>query len=1060
MKRKRMTWKVIFCLGIFISALLLGNALHAQESTLKVSGRVVNAATNEPVVNATVTVKGTKSSTITDANGNFTINAAKGSTLVITSVGHVLKEIKVTGSSAIDVRLEEEYRKMDEVVVVGYGQMKKTDLSSSQVSVSAADIQKTVNTSLDQALQGRAANVYVTQSSSQPGAASSVIIRGFNSMTQSSQPLYVIDGVQFKPSEVSDDPYNHPSGFSNLLSNLNPEDIETINILEGPAATAIFGATGANGVVMITTKKGKEGQTKVSLSTLFTLQDKPKHIPVMNLPQYATFRNQLAAAGGTASEVDFSDPSVLGPGTDWQDALYRRTLLQKHGISLSGGTDKSHFYLSGEYFNQEGIAPGSGFTRYSTRLNLDNQARNWLKIGINMSASQTQEKVNTTNAGIIQLALQQNPGVPVKNPDGSWGGPATTQFQYTNPIMIANIYNDYNKSSALIGNAYANINLVKGLVWYNEVNTSLQYYNYYSFHPGYTAGGYIVPQSSASSSRSASNNYWWGINTRLQYDTRIGRHAITAMAGHEAQLYQGESLNAGRINFLTNINQELSGGDASSISNVSNGSGKYNGAQESYFGRVNYIYNEKYILLGTLRADGSSSFGEKKRWGYFPAAALAWRISKEGFMQNIHAINDLKLRVEYGWSGNKGLTGAGIYSVLQSVPTGWGSGFLLSNFNNPFLQWETDKTTNIGFDLHMFNNRLEVIADAYIKNISKLLALIPGPFTYGGDIAYSPGYLQWASSNSAEMRNKGIGVTINSVNIDNKILTWKTGFNISVDRNKITQLPNPINPLWAGTGIQFLTQEGSTASMIMGYIPEGLFKDYNDIKNHAVQTSNGVLTISPTQGTWIGDIKFKDLNNDGIINEKDRTQIGNPWPKFTFGFNNSFSYKEFDLNVFIIGSIGNDIFNYPRYQSEIPGNSGVFGNYLESVSHFAVPSSYNIADSLTTTLTNPGFRIPRIAPGDPNGNNRVSSWFIEDGSFVRIKNVTLSYHVPNKWIARTAIKGLKASVNVQNLATFTKYKGYDPEVGMVRDGNTLIAGLDSGRYPSVRFYSFSLIADF
>ena len=1059
MKKRKLTWRVMFCFGAFFFILMMGNGLLAQNIPQKVTGKVLNATTGEPVINATVTIKGTNTSTVTDAFGSFSISASKGDKLVITSVGHILKEATVTGA-AMDVRLEPEYRNLNEVVVVGYGQMKKTDLSSSQISVTSADISKTVNTSIDQALQGRAANVYVTQSSSQPGAAASVLIRGFNSLTQTNQPLYVIDGVQFKPDGISDDTYGHPTGFSNLLSNLNPDDIESINILEGPAATAIYGSVGANGVVVITTKRGKEGPTKVTFSTLFTIQDKPKHIAVMDLPQYATFRNQMALAGGTASEVDFSDPSVLGKGTDWQNALYRRTLLQKHSIALSGGTAKTHFYMSGEYFNQEGIAPGSGFSRYSTRLNLDNEARNWLKIGINMTASQTKEKVNTTNGGIIQLALQQNPSVPVKNPDGSWGGPSTTQFQYTNPIMIASIYNDYNKSSAVLGGIYANISPIKGLVWYNELNGSLQYFNYYAFHPGYTAGGYIVPQSAATSSRTASNNYWWSFNTRLQYDIKIDRHSISAMIAHEAQKYQGESLSGGRINYITNVNQELSGGDASSISNVSNNSSKYWGSKESFFGRVNYIYNDKYILLGSFRADGSSSFGPDNRWAYFPAVAAAWRISKEDFMQNVTAINDLKLRVEYGWSGNQSFSGGGIYSLLQTVPTGWGSGFLPQNFNNPGLKWETDKTINVGFDLHMFKNRIEVIADAYVKDISDLLAIIPKPFTLGGDISYSPGYLQWASSNSAAMRNKGFGITINTVNIDNKSLTWKTGLNFSIDRNKITKLSNPITPVWGGSSFQVLSEVGQPASMMTGYVAEGLFQSYDDIKNHAIQTSNKVLTISPSQGTWVGDIKFKDMNKDGVIDEKDRVAIGNPWPKFTFGFNNSFSYKEFDLNIFIIGSIGNDVFNLPRYNNEIPGNSGTYGNYYVSVSNFAIPSSYNVADSLTATITNPGYKIPRVAPGDPNGNNRISDWFIEDGSYVRVKNITLNYHVPARWISKTAVKGISISVGVQNLFTITKYKGYDPEIGMIRDGGSVIAGLDAGRYPSTKFYSFGLVADF
>lgn len=1046
--------KLSICLLSLISLLLLATASWGQSR--KITGHV-GAASGKSIVSATIAVKGTSNIVTTDNQGNFTITAAPNETLVITSVGFLQQEIRVGNQATITVSLSEDYVNVEEVVVIGYGTMKKTDLSSSQVSVTSAELQRTINTNLEQALQGRAANVYVSQSSGQPGAAPSVIIRGLNSLTGNTQPLYVIDGVQIRPSNPRDDPYNHPNGFTNILSHVNPDDIETVNILQGPAATAIFGAAGASGVVMITTKRGKAGDTKIQASTLFTIQAEPKHIDVMNLREYAAFRNQIAAVGGTASEVTFADPSVLGEGTDWQDALYRNTLLQKHSIALSGGTDKSQFYFSGEYFDQEGIAPGSGFTRYSARMNLDNQARSWLKFGVNLTASQTKEKVNTSNAGIINLALQQNPGVPVKNPDGSWGGPATTQFQYTNPLLIATIYNDRNRSSAVIGGVYTNINIMKGLVWYNSANTSINYFNYYSFHPGYTAGGYIVPQSAASSNRSASNNIWWNFNTRLQYDTKIKEHAITLMAGHEASTYQGEGLSGGRVNFITNINQELSGGDASTISNVSNGSSKYHGAQESYFARANYIFKDRYILLGTFRADGSSSFGEDKRWGYFPAAAVAWRVSQEDFMKNIAAVNDLKLRVEYGLSGNSG--GSGIYSTLQTVPTGWGPGFLSANFNNPGLQWETTKTLNFGFDLHMFKNRLEVVADVYTKNIEDLLTARTGPFTYGGDIAYSPGYLQWPSANVGEMRNHGFGVTVNTVNMDRKDFMWKTGLNVSVDRNKITKLQNPLSPIWAGSNAQVITKQGATASLMLGYIAEGLFQDYNDIASHAKQTSSGA--ISPTQGTWVGDIKFKDLNKDGVINELDKTVIGNPWPKFTFGFNNSITYKDFDLNIFIMGSQGNDVLNYPRFQFEVPlnANSGVFNNYYRAVKDFAVPSSYNIADAQTTVLTNPGKRIPRIAPGDPNGNSRVSDWFIEDGSYIRLKNITLGYNVPKKWISKVGIRGLRASVSAQNLFTITSYKGYDPEIGMVNFGGTIMAGLDVGRYPSVRFYSFGLVAD-
>lgn len=1028
----------------------------AQAQNTQVSGTVTDAGSGEPLAGVTVRVKGTDMGTATNVQGEFHIFARQGDVLTFSYIGYTGKEITVS-SSTMNVQLNKNYSQLDQLVVVGYGQMKKSDLSSAQVTVTADDINKTINTSFDQALQGRAAGVYVTTPSGQPGAAPSVIVRGLGTLTQSAQPLYVIDGVQIKPSGVSDDPYNHPTGFSNILSTINPDDIATINILKGPSATAIYGAAGGNGVILITTKSGKAGTTKISVSSLLTVQDKPDHIPVMDLPHYADFRNEMENAGGTATQPEFADPSVLGKGTDWQDALYRRTLIQKDQFSLSGGKDNTTFYLSGEYFSQEGVVPGSGFKRYSTRVNITNQTRKWLKIGAHTNLGYTTEKVNTSNNGIIQLALQQNPSVPVKNPDGSWGGPSNTQFQYTNPVMLAKIYNDYNKRLAIIGNVFAEIEPVKGLTFYNAVNTSIEYYNYYSFHPGYTAGGFVVPQSAATSQRISSNNYWWSVNNRLQYHFNINKHDFTLMAAHEAQSWTYESLSGWRQNFITNNVQELSGGDASNISNVRNNSSKSSGSQESFFGRLNYVYNNKYILQATYRADGNSNFGPNNKWGYFPSVSVAWRISQEDFMKPIAAITDLKLRFGAGESGNAGQSG-GVYAALQVVPTPWGTGFLSQKFPNPNLKWETDKTINVGFDLHMFDSRLEVIADAYIKKSTDLITVNTYPFTLGGDIAYSAGYIQWPTVNAGTMKNKGIDLTINTVNM-NKTLNWTTGVTFSLNRNKITSLLNTINPAWAATQVQFISEVGQPASMITGYMAEGLFQNNKDIAGHAVQTSNGELTISP-DGTWPGDIKFKDINDDGIINQDDRKIIGNPWPKFTFGFNNSLAYKNFSLNIFIQGSVGNDIVNYPRYTNEIPGNTGTYGNYYQSVVHFARPSSYSADDNQSVTLTNPGYRIPRIAPGDPNGNNRMSQWFVEDGSYARLKNVTLSYNFPDKWISHLAMTNLQASLSVQNLLTITGYKGYDPEIGMVNYGGTIMVGVDPGRYPSVRMYSISLSADF
>ncbi|HMH20852.1 MAG TPA: TonB-dependent receptor [Puia sp.] len=1047
-KWRTFLWTILSCLLFSIQG-----AAQEQGGARKITGKIVAKVSTEPVTGATILVKGTKNNATTDNDGNFTIYAQTGETLVISSVGFNKVEVKVSASlNKLNIPLAQSFNNLQDVVVIGYGSMKKTDLSSAQTTVTAEDISKTVNTTIDQALQGRAAGVYVSSPSGQPGAGVSVVIRGVSSLTGSTQPLYVIDGVQIRPADFADDPNSHPTGFANALSGLNPDDIETMNILQGPSATAIFGAAGGNGVVMITTKRGKAGETKVSASTLWTIQDVPDYINVMKLPQYAAYRNEIAKAGGTSSDSAFLDPSVLGQGTNWQNALFRRTSLQKHSLSLSGGSEKTTFFLSGEYFNQQGVAQGSGFTRGSVRINLENKAKSWLKLGLNLNPEMTHEKVNTTNAGIINLAIQQNPGVSVKNPDGSWGGPATTQFQFTNPVALTSINNDYNKGFGIIGGLYADITLFKGLVFHNETNTNLSYSNNYQFHPSYQFNNYINATTQANVN--SYNNYWWNFHTRLQYDTKIKVHGISAMVGHESSAYGSGQLTGSRQNYVTNDIQDLAGGDqTTSIANSS----RYAGSQESYFARLNYIYDDKYIIAGSYRADGNSNFGPAKRWGYFPAVSVAWRISNENFMKGIPAIDELKLRVETGSTGNSG--GGGFYAQLQAVPTGWGTGFLSSNFPNPDLHWETDKTFNVGFDLHMFHNRLEVIADAYKKSTTDLLTVNPYAFYNGGDISYSPGYIAWPTTNVGSMWNKGIAVTVNTVNIDSKNFTWKTGFNFSLDRNKVTQLITPINTSWNGTQASFLTKVGQPVSMFTGYTAQGLFQNYTDIRTHAVQTSNGVMTVSP-QGTWVGDMKFKDQDKNNIINADDRGTIGNPWPKWTFGFNNSFSYKRFDMNILVIGSIGNDILNYQRYLNEQPLGSGTFSNYYAAVGNFARPSSYNIKDSASAVLLNPGHMIPRIAPGDPNGNNRMSQLDIENGSYVRIKNVSLSYNFPKAFFTNTPIRGLRAAVNVQNLLTITHYKGYDPEIGMVKYAGVNMVGIDTGRYPNTRMYTFNVVADF
>jgi TonB-linked SusC/RagA family outer membrane protein len=1054
-----------------ISSFLIFSQLSAQKPAARVVTGTVTASISKAIVSgATVSVKGTRNAISTGNSGEFSILAQTGDVLVVSYVGYKSKEVKIAeGVNSLNIGLAEDYSKLQDVIVVGYGKMRKTDMSSAVVTVSNADLEKTVNVTLDDALQGKSPNVYVSTSSGAPGAGSAVIIRGVSTVTGNYQPLYVIDGVQIRPSIATGGAYNSTPGLANELAGINPDDIENISVLEGPAATSIYGAAGANGVLMITTKQGKSGATRVNLSESQTFQQRPKDLPVMNLKQYAIYIGKLQTYGLVGVEPpELGDPSILGAGTDWQHALFQPTQLQKHSLSVSGGSDKSTFYFSGDYLSQNGVAAGSGFQRGSVRINLANQANKWLKFGTNLSVFTTKEKVNTFQNNIVNLAIGQNPTIPVKNPDGTWGGPANlaqAQYATTNPVAIANLNNNYNTSFGMIGGVNLDITPIKGLLWHSEVNGNYTFTNNYQFTPFYTLGQYYQ-SSPTSGSRGSGNNYWASFNTRIQYDFNIRKHNITAMAGHEASYYAYQSLYGSGLRYSTSSVQELSVADPLSLYATSS---RGDGAGESYFARLNYMYNNKYIVQGVIRRDGSSNFGPENRFGVFPAVSAAWKISEEQFMKNITFINDLKLRGEYGISGNAGPGGA-IYSNLYSTATVWGSGFLPANFPNPALKWEQDQSTNLGLDAHMLNNRIEFIADAYIKKISNLILSATGQEFLGGYISGGyGGQLSWPQKNYGSMENRGIGLTLNTINISTKDFQWRTGANFSIDKNKVTKLVHSINIQYYdqtnNRQAEFLTEVGQPISMITGYIAEGLFQNYKDISGHPIQTgskaANSPLIVNPTNGSWVGDIKFKDVNGDGYVDQNDRVIIGNPWPKFTYNFTTSFSYKGFDLSVFFTGVYGNQILNLTRYQNEtIPQGTGPYNNHFQNDVNFAVPSSINPADALAATLTNPGHNISN-AFVDANGNNRISQWNIESGSYLKLKNVRLSYRVPGKYLSSThVIRGAVAMFQVQNAFTITKYTGYDPEVGIYNYGGINIVGLDEGRYPQTRSYTVSLSLDF
>ena len=1026
----------------------------AQTTTQKVSGKIVNETNGAPVPNATITIKGTKTFVMTDANGNFSIDAAKGSTIIITSTGFEETQIKLTGASSLDVKMKEQYKKLEELVVVGYGKMKKTDLSSAQVSISSAEINKTVNTTIDQALQGRAAGVYVTQNSGQPGGGISVNIRGISTLTGTTQPLYVIDGVQIQPPLASG---NFAS--TNPLAGINPADIESMEILQGPSATAIYGTKATNGVILITTKKGKQNQKlKLSYNFLTTLQSKPEELPVLDLREWATMKNLGDSILGYQQNIMYSDPSILGEGTNWQDAMFKASPLFKHQVSATGGTKKTTYYTSAEYFKQDGVATGSDFKRYSFRANVDHQAAKWLKLGLSGSAWSTDENLSATNEDVIRDALNTAPNLSVKNPDGTWSGATTVEYgsnaQYAprNPIAMASIIKNRLERDGLLGGVYAEARFLKNFTFRTSFDGNTDKKSASIITPEFFFGlNNNNPQETRFTEKGT--NYYWNFNQLLQYGRALGKrgqHWVSAMASHEAQAWHYEGTPRLK-NMTTGV---ITGTDYAG-----------SGALESYLGRVNYVYDDKYILQFAVRTDGSANFTEGNRWGWFPSGSVAWKVSKEKLFENINWLNEFKLRAEYGATGSP--YESGIYTTYGPIWTGFDTAYKVEQYGNPSLTWELTKTKNIGFNLSMFKNRVQIEADYFIKNTDNLLYRNNGLPAYLGTTGQ--GAISSPIVNFGTLKTTGYGISISTVNIDDRAndFSWRTNVNLSHFDSKMQSVfgGRPLySEAWWLNDFTAQAAVGQAPWLFYGYVAEKLFESTSEIDKSAVPAQSDGVTRLPTDqvnGVWIGDIKYKDINSDGIINEKDQTQIGNPWPKYTFGITNSFSYKDFDLSILITGTQGNDLFNYIRYTNSFPNNVNLGRNLFDEAFDFARLS----ADG--STLLNPGTLVPRITAADVNGNGkRITNLFVEDGSFVRIKNVSLGYNVPSAFVRKSkVIKGVRLQAGIQNLATFTRYKGYDPEIGTYVGKNAggidrIFQGVDGGRYPLTRTYTFSMNVDF
>lgn len=1024
-----------------------------QERT--VTGVVTSGTDGEALIGVSVQVKERPQvGTITDFEGRYSLQARSNETIVFSYIGFKSQEVKAS-KTVVNVELEEDSEILDEVVVVGYGTMKRSDLTGSVVSVGEDEIKQSIVTSLDQALQSKAAGVSVTQNSGTPGGGISVSIRGINSLN-GNEPLYVIDGVAISGNNDSN---------SSVLSSINPSDVVSMEILKDASATAIYGSRASNGVVLITTKQGQAGKTRITYEGYYGLQQLPKKLGVMNLREYAEYQNLRAEVIGFGERAEFADISLLGEGTDWQGEIFQNASMHNHQLNISGGNDNVKYSLSAGYLQQEGIAIGSDFERFSARVNMDNKITKWLSTGLRASVAQTKQNNTIDSGNIIRTAIEQLPDTPARNPDGSWGAQAENMYgtYFSNPVAEALMRENYNRGLQMYVDFFADVTLWKGLVFRAEYAGNYYYSNTYQYTPSYDYGHYV---QSSTGSRGANNGSNWTFKTYLTYNATFGKHNISAMAGHEAQENSYETLYASRDNYLFNTIHELNMGDSST---AKNSSGRGSSAIESYYGRLNYGYDDRYLATFTVRGDGSSSFGPANRWGVFPSMALAWKINNEKFLKDVKWLNNLKLRLGWGLVGNQSASSYAYGVTMSSAASIWGTGFYAGNYPNDKLKWEETRAWNAGLDLNLFDNRVEFIFDTYLKNTDNLLMRASLP-SYVTGIINSP----WV--NAGAMENKGAEFTLNTVNISKKDFTWRTGITISFNKNKITKLYTETAGL-SGTidGAQTLTYStvGQPVGQYYGYKVIGMFKEESDFYqrdadgNFLLDKNGNRLPVALPENqhiakdeVWVGDYIFEDLNGDGVIDEQDRTYLGNPEPKFSYGFNNTFTYKGFDMNIFINGVYGNKLVNLFRQDFTNPMRNSNLLKEATGIAHVELIDPAQPEEIWNVRVSNPeSATVQRLNTADGNDNNRMSSRFVEDGSYLRIKNISLGYTFPQKWTRKWHIENLRVYMNIQNAFTFTKYKGYDPEVGAY-NYNVLLRGVDYARYPSQRIYTVGLNLSF
>ncbi|MDR0505434.1 MAG: TonB-dependent receptor [Dysgonamonadaceae bacterium] len=1036
--------------------------------TISVSG-VVRDEGGETLPGVSISIPGTNNGAISDVDGKYVVNVASNGKLSFSYIGYLSQTIDVNGRKVINIVLREDTKTLDEIVVVGYGTMKKSDLTGAVTSVKADAIQKSVPTSIDQVLQGRAAGVQVQQSSGIPGAVATIKIRGVNSLNATTEPIYVIDGVV-----IEGGGYDATSINSNPIASINPADIVSMDILKDASATAIYGSRASNGVIMITTKRGQKGDATINYTGYIGAQQIPKHLDVLDLQQYAAHRNvQADYPGGPSKNTAFVRPDLLGMGTDWQKELFNDALMQSHNLSISGGNDKQTYSMGAGYLNQDGIAAGSGFKRYNLSGNFDTQVKSWLKAGISLSFSNTFQKLTVSDQSLVITALRSTPDVPVRNVDGTFGAPdPDLDYMPVNPMAMALLVDNHNEAFGVRGNAYLDIafdSWLKGLSFRPEISVDYGLTNYYRFRPTYYLSKKQFNEVNEKTDQKNYNKYY-RYSATLNYNRTFNDiHTINAMLGGEYSHSYWDWLQG----YGTNLPSNLATGMSLAPPDKTGATGYPDqSALGSQFGRIFYSLMDKYMFTATIRHDGSSKFASENRWGWFPSAAFAWRISEESFLKGNNTIPNLKLRLGWGLVGNQNIPNNAWFPYYVVS----GSSLIAANTPNRYLVWENTKSSNAGIDLNLFNNRIEFVLDFYYKITNNLLfqATLPTSSGTSGQGASEPPWV-----NLGSLSNRGFEFTINTVNVKLRDFDWRTNLVFSLNRNRMEKLnlttgeftQSVTDDSWGNTGKTIInrTVEGQPIGLFYGYKVIGRFEKATDFyrideNGNVVPTPTyNKLPIDEQNGVWIGDYIYWDRDGSGVIDASDRTVIGNPEPKFTYAIGNQFTYKNIDLSVFLQGVYGNDVVNYARRYMENPRRN--ISNLFTSVLDYAK------LDLIDSSKPN-DYRNVKIVGGDPlaprypqstatsDADFLFSDRFVEDGSYLRIQNVSLGYTFPQNWIRSLNISNIKVYANLQNLYTFTKYRGYDPEVGISYSSGQRLNGIDSGRYPSPRIYTFGLNISF